>query len=114
MRQKEDRFTFGEHSLHRALERMLGKMEPYTQDDYDNIKILILKAMNWNMFSCTWELRDYGLEFIIRNDKVVTIAPLEDKNKDVTKIQRVTKFHKEHMKKFMRLGRSRSSYKKNQ
>ena len=89
-------------------------MEPYTQDDYDNIKILILKAMNWNMFSCTWELRDYGLEFIIRNDKVVTIAPLEDKNKDVTKIQPITKYHKANLKRYMRLGRSSGSYKKNQ
>jgi len=114
MRKPEDRFVFGEHSLHRALERMLGKMEPYTQEDYNKIKILILKSMNWNPFSCNWEIRDYDLEFVIKNDKVVTIAPIEDKNKDVTKIQPITQFQKDNLKKFMRLGRGRSSYKKNE
>lgn len=113
MRLKSDRFTFGAHSLHRALERMLGKIEPYTQTDYDNIKLLILKNMNWNQFNCNWELRDWRLEFVIRNNKVVTIAPLEDKNKDITKIQPITQFQKDNLKRFMRLGRSTRSYKKN-
>jgi len=113
MRQKSDRFVFGAHALERAQERMLGKMEPYTQDDYDNIKKLILLNMNWNEFSCNWELRDYGLEFIIKNDKVVTIAPLTDKNKDVTKIQPITQFYKDNIKKIMKLGRSHGSYKRN-
>ena len=114
MRKKEDKFVFGAHSLKRALERMLGKMEPYTQKDYDNIKLLILKNMNWNQFNCNWELRDWGLEFIIKNDKVVTIAPLEDKNKDVTKIKPITQYHKENLKVYMRKGRSNGSYKKNE
>ncbi len=114
MRNREDRFVFGEHALKRALERMVGQFEPYTQDDYDKIKILVLKNMNWNVFASNWELRDWGLEFIIKNNKVVTIAPLEDKHKDTTKIQPITQYHKENCKKYMRLGRSQGSYKKNQ
>ena len=114
MRLKTDRFVFGAHSLNRALERMVGKMEPYTQKDYDNIKVLILKHMEWNEFACNWELRDWKLEFIIKNNKVVTISPIEDKNKDVTKIQPITQHHKDNIKKYMRLGRSQNSYKKNQ
>ena len=114
MRKKEDSFVFGEHSLKRALERMLGKMEPYTQTDYDNIKKLILLNMRWNDFSCNWEIPDWKLEFIIKNDKVVTIAPLEDKNKDVTKIKPIIQYHKENLKVYMRKGRSNGSYKKNE
>ena len=113
MRLKSDRFTFGAHSLHRALERMLGKMEPYTQTDYDNIKKLILSNMRWNDFSCNWEIPDWKLEFIIKQNKVVTIAPVEDKNKDITKIQPITQFQKDNLKRFMRLGRSNGSYKRN-
>ena len=113
MRKKEDRFVFGAHSLHRALERMVDKFEPYTQKDYDQIKKLILKNMVWNEFACNWELRDWALEFVIKNDKVVTIAPIENKNKDVTKIRRITEFHKTNQKKYMRLGRTQNSYKKN-
>ena len=114
MRKKEDSFVFGEHSLKRALERMLGKMEPYTQTDYDNIKKLIVLNMRWNDFSCNWEIPDWKLEFIIKNDKVVTIAPLEDKNKDVTKIKPITQYHKDNLKVYMRKGRSNGSYKKNE
>jgi len=113
MRLKEDRFVFTEHSLRRGLERIVGQIGDYTQADYDKIKELILLNMNWNEFSCNWELRDWGLVFIIKNNRVVTIAPMEDKNKDVTKIQRITEFHKTHHKKYMRLGRSRTDYKKN-
>ena len=113
MRKPEDRFVFGEHALARALERMVGKIEPYEQKDYDSIKKLVLKNMNWNEFACNWELRDWGLEFIIKDNKVVTISPIEDKYKDVTKIQPITQFQKDNLKKFMRLGRSRSNYKKN-
>ena len=113
MRKKEDRFTFTEHSLSRGLERIVGQTGDYTQGDYDKIKELILMNMNFNEFSCNWELRDWKLVFVIRNDKVVTIVPMEDKNKDVTKIQRITKFHKENVKRYMKLGRGRDTYKKN-
>jgi len=114
MRKKEDNFVFGEHALKRALERMLGKMEPYTQTDYDNIKKLILLNMRWNDFSCNWEIPDWKLEFIIKQNKVVTISPVGDKNKDVTKIQPITQFHKDNLKVYMRKGRSNGSYKKNE
>ena len=113
MKNKEDRFFFGEHALKRGLERMVDKFEPYTQHDYDQIKKLILKNMEWNELAANWELRDWGLEFVIRDSKVVTISPLEDKNKDVTKIRRITEFHKLNQKKYMRLGRTQNSYKKN-
>ena len=114
MRKKEDKFVFGAHSLKRALERMLGKMEPYSQKDYDNIKLLILKNMNWNQFNCNWEIPDWKLEFVIKNNKVVTIAPKEDKNKDTTKMRPITQYHKDNLKTYMRKGRSSGSYKKNQ
>ena len=112
MRRKEDRFNFTEHSLVRGLERIVGQEAPYVQADYEKIKKLILRNMNWNEFSCKWELRDWGLVFVIKNNKVVTISPMEDKNKDVTKIKRITDFHKNNQKKVMRLGRSRTDYKK--
>jgi len=114
VRKKEDRFVFGAHALSRALERMVGRLPPYTQEDYDNIKILILKSAKWNDFSCNWEIPDWKLEFIIKQNKVVTIAPVEDKNKDVTKIQPITQFQKDNLKRYMRLGRSNGSYKRNQ
>lgn len=113
MRRMEDRFVFTEHSLVRALERMVDRPKPYTQKDYDDIKKLILISMNWNTFSCNWELRDWDLVFIIKNDRVVTIAPMEDKNKDVTKIRRITQHHKDNVKRYMRLGRTQNSYSKN-
>ena len=114
MQKKEDRFIFGGHSLKRGLERIIGKMEPYTLDDYENIKILILKSMVWNDYGCRWELPDNKLKLIIKNDKVVTIAPIIDKNKDVTKIQPISQFHKDNLKKIMKLGRSHGSYKRNE
>ena len=113
MRLKEDRFVFTEHSLKRGLERIVGQFGKYTQTDYDKIKKLILLNMNWNTFSCNWELRDWDLVFIIKNDRVVTIAPMEDKNKDVTKIRRITQHHKDNVKRYMRLGRTQNSYSKN-
>ena len=113
MRLKEDRFVFTEHSLKRGLERIVGQLGEYTQTDYDKIKKLILLNMNWNTFSCNWELRDWDLVFIIKNDRVVTIAPMEDKNKDVTKIRRITQHHKDNVKRYMRLGRTQNSYSKN-
>lgn len=114
MRKKEDRFVFGAHALERGLERIVKQFKPYTQEDYEKIKKLIILNMNWNEFACNWELRDWGLEFVIKNNKVVTIAPFENKNKDVTKIKRITDFHKENQKRYMKLGRSGGSYKKNE
>ena len=111
MRNKEDRFTFTHHSLERGLQRILGIAEPYTQEDYNKIKVLILRTMNWNIFSGEWELRDYGLHFVIRNDKVITIEPLESKHQDITKMKPISQYHKEHLKVYMKKGRENRSNK---
>ena len=93
MKAKEERFSFSLHSLERGLERMLGIEPPYHQKQYTNIKILIVKNMQWHELQCRWVLYDFGLELVVKNNKVVSIVPCY---KAVSGIKPVS----EYMKKF--------------
>jgi len=110
MRTKEDRFHFTEHSLQRGLERMLDKHKPYTQKDYNNIKILVTKSMVWNGFDCKWTLPDYDLELVIEGSNVVTISPSIDAICETYYGSKpLTEYQKVYTKKCFRLGRMRNA-----
>ena len=109
MKTKEDRFTFTAHALERGLERMLEIHKPHTQKQFDNIKLLILKSMQWNDLDCKWVLPDYGLELVMRDDKCVTLSPKDGKSSDEFHgLKPITDFQKRYNKKYMKLGRSRN------
>ena len=110
MREKEDRFSFTAHALERALERMLQIEKPYSVKQYNNVKELVLKNMEWNSFNCKWVLLDYGLELVIEDDKVVTIAPASDSvSESYYGAQPIGEFKKAYTKKCLRLGRKRNA-----
>jgi len=110
MRQKEDRFRFTAHALERALERMLELEKPYSVKQYNNVKELVLKNIEWNSFDCKWVLPDYGLELVIESDNVVTIAPASDVvSETYYGAQPISKFKKIFTKKCLRLGRKRNA-----
>ncbi len=114
MRKKEDRFSFTAHALERALERMLDIKAPYSVKQYQNVKELILKNMEWNPFDCIWELREYEMEFIIRGDKVVTITRRDGKDSDdFHGVKPICEMQKSHNKKYLKLGRTRNGKSKN-
>ena len=110
MRNKEDRFSFTAHSLERALERMLEIDKPYTQQQYNNIKELILKNMEWNSFDCKWILPDYDLELVMEADMVVTIAPSTTvASESYYGSKPISQFKKTQPKLCLKLGRMRNA-----
>jgi len=84
---------------------MLGLEKPYSIKQLNDIKILLLKTMEWNEYNCKWVLHDYHLEFVIKNDKVVSIIPYDS----VGGLKPIGEYQKEFSKKRKKQGCRRNA-----
>ena len=109
MIEEHEKFGFTDHALERGLERILNYEAPYTRKQMNNMKVLIVKSMQWHPFSKKWVLPDYEAELVIENGSVVTIILDSSKYRYH---KPVSVFQQTHHKKFIKMGKMRNKKKK--